>query len=65
MKVVSLEEVSEYSNSDKWLSEEVTGKLLISSMTFTANNKKYIKVSIFVQLSITIILTFIITDIGG
>ena len=49
MKVVSLEEVSE------WLSEEVTGKLLISSMTFTANNKKYIKVSIFVQLSITII----------
>ena len=55
MKVVSLEEVSEYSNLDKWLSEEVTGKLLISLMTFTANNKKYIKVGIFVQLSITII----------
>ena len=55
MKVVSLEEVSEYSNSDKCLSEEVTGKLLISLMTFTANNKKYIKVSIFLQLLLTII----------
>ena len=53
--MVSLEEVSKYPNSDKWLSEEVTGKLLISLMTFAANNKKYIKVSIFVQLPITII----------
>ena len=44
MKTVRLQDVAQYKNSDKWISEEVSGRLLLSSITFVSFNKEFIKV---------------------
>ena len=41
MKTVQLSNVVKYENSDKWLAQEVSGRLLITSITFV----EFIKVS--------------------
>ena len=48
MKHVELKQVFEYKDSDKWLSEEVYGQLLMSSITFLSYQKQFIKVTIFI-----------------
>ena len=48
MKCVELKQVFEYKDSDKWLSEEVYGQLLMASITFVSYQKKFIKVIIFI-----------------
>ena len=44
MKCVQLEDVFQYKDSDQWLFEEVSGKLLMTSMSFFSFNKEFIKV---------------------
>ena len=46
MKCVELKQVFEYKDSDKWLSEEVYGQLLMASITFISYQKQFIKVTI-------------------
>ena len=48
MKYVELKQVFKYKDSDKWLSEEVYGHLLLVSITFISNQKQFIKVTIFI-----------------
>ena len=48
MKCVELKQVFEYKDSDKWLSEEVYGQLLMASITFVSYQKQFIKVTIFI-----------------
>ena len=48
MKSVELKQVFEYKDSDKWLSEEVYGQLLMASITFLSYQKQFIKVTIFI-----------------
>ena len=48
MKCVELKQVFEYKDSDKWLSEEVYGQLLMASITFISYQKQFIKVTIFI-----------------
>ena len=43
MKTVQLSEVAKYENSEKWLSEEVSGKLLMTSIVFVSFDKEFIK----------------------
>ena len=45
MKTVQLREVAKYENSDKWYSEEVSGKLLMTTITFLSFDREFIKVS--------------------
>ena len=45
MKTVQLSDVVKYENSDKWLAQEVSGRLLITSITFLSFDKEFIKVS--------------------
>ena len=45
MKTVQLREVVKYENSDKWFSEEVSGKLLMTSIKFLSFDREFIKVS--------------------
>ena len=44
MKCVQLKDVFQYKDSDKWLAEEVSGRLLMTSMSFYSFNKEFIKV---------------------
>ena len=44
MKCVELNKVFEYKDSEKWLSEEVSGRLLMASVTFVSFEKQFIKV---------------------
>ena len=44
MKTVQLNEVVKYVNSDKWLAQEVSGRLLMTSITFVSFDKEFIKV---------------------
>ena len=44
MKCIELKKVFEYKDSEKWLSEEVSGKLLMASVTFVSFQKQFIKV---------------------
>ena len=44
MKTVQLSEVVKYVNSDKWLAQEVSGRLLMTSITFMSFDKEFIKV---------------------
>ena len=44
MKTVQLREVIEYPDSDKWINEEVSAKLLMVSQTFISFGKEFIKV---------------------
>ena len=44
MKTVQLSEVVKYVNSDKWLAQEVSGRLLMTLITFVSFNKEFIKV---------------------
>ena len=48
MKYVELKQVFEYKDSDKWLSEEVYGQLLMASITFISYQEQFIKVTIFI-----------------
>ena len=50
MKCVELKQVFEYKDSDKWLSEEVYGQLLMASITFISYQKQFIKVTIFILI---------------
>ena len=52
MKCVELKQVFEYKDSDKWLSEEVYGQLLMASITFISYQKQFIKVTIFIIINI-------------
>ena len=45
MKCVQLKDVFQYKDSDQWLAEEVSGRLLMTSMSFYSFNKEVIKVS--------------------
>ena len=56
MKSVGLKEVFNYKDSDKWISEELSGTLLMASTTFVSFEKQFIKVSINSSHSITICL---------
>ena len=44
MKTVQLSEVVKYVNSDKWLAQEVSSRLLMTSITFMSFDKEFIKV---------------------
>ena len=44
MKTVQLSEVVKYVNSDKWLAQEVSGRLLMTSITFMSFDKEFINV---------------------
>ena len=44
MKTVQLDEVVKYVNSDKWLAQEVSGRLLITLITFMSFDEEFIKV---------------------
>ena len=44
MKTVQLDEVVKYVNSDKWLAQEVSGRLLMTLITFMSFDKEFIKV---------------------
>ena len=46
MKSVGLKEVFNYKDSDKWISEELSGTLLMASTTFVSFENQFIKVSI-------------------
>ena len=48
MKHVELKQVFKYKDSEKWLSEEVYGQLLMTSITFISYQKQFIKVTIFI-----------------
>ena len=48
MKCVEMKQVFKYKDSDKWLSEEVYGQLLMASITFISYQKQFIKVTIFI-----------------
>ena len=50
MKCVQLKDVFGYKDSDQWLAEEVSGKLLMSLMSFFSFNKEFIKVINSIQL---------------
>ena len=43
-KTVQLSEVVKYVNSDKWLAQEESGRLLMTSITFMSFDKEFIKV---------------------
>ena len=45
MKVITFEELYNYPNSDQWLHEEVSGKLLLTTITFKSKTSKFIKVT--------------------
>ena len=45
MKVITFEELFNYPNSENWLYEEVSARLLVASITFKAKSGKFIKVS--------------------
>ena len=45
MKVITFEELFNYTNSENWLYEEVSARLLVASITFKAKSGKFIKVS--------------------
>ena len=45
MKTVQLSDVAKYEDSDTWLAQEVSGRLLITSITFVSFDKEFIKVS--------------------
>ena len=44
MKTVQLSDAGQYENSDKWLGQEVSGRLLMTSITFVSFDKEFIKV---------------------
>ena len=44
MKTVQLSEVVKYVNSNKWLAQEVSGRLLMTSITFMSFDKEFKKV---------------------
>ena len=44
MKCVQLKDVFQYKDSDEWLAEEVSGRLLMKSMSFYSFKKEFIKV---------------------
>ena len=44
MKTVQLNEIVKYVNSDKWLAQEVSGRLLMTSITFISFDKEFVKV---------------------
>ena len=44
MKTVQLNEVVKYVNSDEWLAQEVSSRLLMTSITFVSFDKEFIKV---------------------
>ena len=48
MKCVELKQVFKYKDSDKWLSEEVYGQLLMASITFLPYQKQFINITIFI-----------------
>ena len=50
MKCVQLKDVFGYKDSNQWLAEEVSGKLLMSSISFFSFNKEFIKVINSIQL---------------
>ena len=43
MKVITFEQLFHYPNSDQWLYEEVSAKLLLTTITFKSKNGKFIK----------------------
>ena len=45
MKVITFEDLFNYPNSENWLYEEVSTRLLVASITFKAKSGKFIKVS--------------------
>ena len=45
MKVITFEDLFNYPNSENWLYEEVSARLLVASITFKAKSGKFIKVS--------------------
>ena len=45
MKCVLLRNIAEYKNSESWLYEEFSGRLLITSNKFVTYGKDFIKVS--------------------
>ena len=44
MKVITFEQLFNYPNSDDWLYEEVSARLLVASITFKSKTGKFIKV---------------------
>ena len=44
MKTVQLSEVVNFVNSDKWFAQEVSGRLLMTLITFMSFDKEFIKV---------------------
>ena len=44
MKTVQLSEVVKYVNSDKWLAKGVSGRLLMTLITFVSFDEEFIKV---------------------
>ena len=46
MKCVLLKNIAEYKNSDSWLYEEFSGRLLMTSIKFVTYGKEFIKVII-------------------
>ena len=57
MKTVQLSEVVKYVNSDKWLAQEVSGRLLMTSITFVSFDKEFIKVFKEKKMGINMIFT--------
>ena len=45
MKVITFEQLLHYPNSDQWLYDEVSARLLLTSITFKSKTGKFIKVS--------------------
>ena len=45
MKVITFEQLFHYPNSDQWLYEEVSARLLLTTITFKSKTGKFIKVS--------------------
>ena len=46
MKTVQLSDVADYKDSEKWFNEEVSGKLLMTSIPFVSFEKEFIKVHV-------------------
>ena len=57
MKTVQLNEVVKYVNSDKWLAQEVSGRLLMTLITFVSFDKEFIKVFKEKEMGINMIFT--------
>ena len=62
MKTVQLSEVVKYVNSDKWLAQKVSGRLLMTSITFMSFDKEFIKVFKVKKKKIGINMTFTVEN---